>query len=250
MEAGLAKLRLDRAIIESSAKDFVSALPDAMAAFSAIAALQRDATLRPDEWGMGKLAAPDTGDPKVLAFVAAAILAFRLVAAASARPHASVELRERLDATTEVVQPGTLDNLFPGYPAEPPGSRSVQACVGLVGRADLAPAELLECCLRVGRALERFDFRQAVEPAFVTWARGEWLRVAKERRFSLFAPRISAPAITEAAERDGNGLRHLAAVLDAALFGINGRVPQTYVEWIKSTAAPVKSAEPHAPSIR
>ena len=100
----------------------------------------------------------------------------------------------------------------------------------------MSPVELMECCVRLGVRFEKSVFRRAVEGSFVRWAKEEWLRIATARQFSLAAPRITAPAIAEAAQSGGDDLHALAVVLRAALLGTTISLPAEMADWIRTNA--------------
>jgi hypothetical protein len=113
------------------------------------------------------------------------------------------------------------------------GSRSPEACLDLIGRSDLTPNDLLECCLRLGQRLERSEFRKAVSPSFVRWAKREWLTIAEQCRFLLRSPSLTAPDIIAAAQAEGEDVSDLARVLAAAIYGVSIAVPEDFRRWIR-----------------
>ncbi len=199
MEIALSRHRLDCAITEVDPDAFVALLPAAYDAALAARSLLETRALRPlDKWERGAVPRADPDDPAGAGYVSAAILAFRVVAAASGKAEADGRLRELLTTSAAPLRTEMLEALFPSEPMPELGRRTVEHCAGLVGREGLSPAELLECCLRLAIRFERSDFRRVVEAPLVRWAKSEWLHVATARRFTLLTPQTSAPPIARA----------------------------------------------------
>lgn len=232
LEVSLRKNLLDRAILDGDAVAFLDSLPGALAGLLAMPRLQTsEARLALPDWERGELPPVNPNDPRFTTFIRDAVLSFRLHAEATGRPGAGEALRTLLDERGGPAERAVLSLMFPG-PGRT-GSRSPEACLDLVGRSDLAPTDLLECCLRLGQRLEHSEFRKAVSPSFVRWAKQEWLRLAEQRRFVLRSPFLTAPAIIAAARAEGEDVSDLARVLAAAVDGVSITVPADLRLWIR-----------------
>ncbi len=237
MEIALSRHRLDGAIAEAEPAAFVRLLPAACDAAVAARLFMETRALRPvHEWQRTEIPRADPAHPLGMGYVSGAILAFQTVAAASGKFESVVRLRELLATPGTPLQVEMLELLFPAGSMPELGRRSIEHCARLVGREDLSPADLLECCLRLAVRFERSDFRRVVEPALVRWAKSEWLRIATARRFTLLNPQTSAPAIARAAETAGESFQTLAEILEAARYGSKLVVPSDLATWITSTA--------------
>lgn len=232
LEVSRRKDLLDRAILDGNAVAFLDALP---AAFSGLLAMPRlresGARLALPDWERGELPPANPGDPAFTNFIRDAVASFRLHAGATGRPGAGEELRTLL---AEHGIPGgehVLSLMFPELGKT--GSRSSEACLDLVGRSDLLPTDLLECCLRLGQRLESSQFQKVVSPSFVRWAKQEWLRTAEQRRFLLRAPSLIAPEIISAAQAEGEDVSDVARVLAAAIDGVPITVSEDVRHWIR-----------------
>lgn len=236
MEVSLRKDRLDHSILIGDPSAFMAALPPAMAALIGMRRLrERREGLGLNEWERGEFPPIDHNDPKIVSFIRDAVFSFRLKAMAEGRGQASDDLQGVLAERNVQSGVDTLSLLFPG-PGKT-GSRSEEACVSLVGRIDLGPADLLECCLRIGMRLERSEFLRLVGPYFVRWAKREWLRISEERRFSLRLPSVVAPVIAAAAQVEGESIHDLARLLDAVLPGVILIVPEDMRRWVRERAS-------------
>lgn len=236
LEVSRRKDLLDRAILDGDAVSFLASLPGALAGLVAMPRLlESGARLALPDWERGELPPANPNDPRFTTFIRDAVLSFRLHAGATGRPGAGEALRALLAERGGPGGEGVLSLMFPGSGRA--GSRSPEACLDLIGRSDLAPTDLLECCLRLGQHLERSEFRKAVSPLFVRWAKQEWLRIAEQRRFVLRSPSLTAPAIILAARAEGEGVSDLARVLAAAVNGVSIAVPEDLRRWIRERAS-------------
>jgi hypothetical protein len=232
LEVARRKNLLDRAILDADAVAFLDSLPAALAGLLAMPRLQESgARLALPDWERGELPPINPNDPRFTTFIRDAVLSFRMLARATGRPGAGEALRTLLAERGGLGGEGVLSLMFPGSGGT--GSRSPEACLDLIGRSDLAPTDLLECCLRLGQRLERSEFRNAVSPSFVRWAKQEWLRTAEQRRFLLRAPSLTASDIIAAAQAEGEDVSDLATVLAAAVNGVSITVPEDFQRWIR-----------------
>jgi hypothetical protein len=236
LEVSLRKNLLDRAILDGNAAAFLDSLPAALAGLLAMPRLQESgARLALPDWERGELPPINPHDPGFTTFIRDAVLSFRLHSGATGRPGAGKALRTLLAERGGPGGEGVLSRMFPGSGRT--GSRSPEACLDLIGRSDLAPTDLLECCLRLGQRLERSEFRKGVSPSFVRWAKQEWLRIAEQRRFLLRAPSLTAPAIIAAAQAEGEDVSDLARVLAAAINGVSITVSEDFRHWIRERSS-------------
>lgn len=232
LEVSRRKDLLDRAILDGDAVAFLESLPAALAGLLAMPRLRESgARLALSDWERGELPPINPNDPRFTTFIRDAVLSFRLYVEAAGRPGAGEALRTLLAERGGPGGEGILSLMLPGSGRT--GSRSPEACLDLIGRSDLVPTDLLECCLRLGQRLERSEFRKVVTPCFVRWAKQEWLRTAEQRRFLLRAPSLTAPEIIEAAQAEGEDVSDLARVLAAAVNGVSITVPEDFRHWIR-----------------
>jgi hypothetical protein len=232
LEVSLRKDLMDRAILDGNASAFLDSLPAALAGLLAMPRLREAGErLALPDWERGELPSINPNDLGFTTFIRDAVLCFRLHAAATGRPGAGEALRTLLAERGGPGGEGILSVLFPGSGRT--GSRSPEACLDLIGRSDLVPTDLLECCLRLGQRLERSEFRKVVTPSFVRWAKQEWLRTAEQRRFLLRTPPLTAPEIIAAAQAEGEDVSDLARVLAAAVNGVSITVPEDFRHWIR-----------------
>lgn len=232
LEISLRKNLLDRAILDGDAVAFLDSLPAALAGLLAMPRLQESgALLALPDWERGELPPINPNDPRFTTFIRDAVLSFRLHAGATGRPGAGEALRTLLAERERPGGESILSLMFPESGRT--GSRSPEACLNLIGMSDLAPTDLLECCLRLGQRLERSEFRKAVSPSFVRWAKQEWLRTAEQRRILLRAPSLTAFEIIAAAQAEGEDVPALARVLAAAVNAVSITVPEDLRQWIR-----------------
>jgi hypothetical protein len=237
LEVSLRKDLMDRGILDGNASAFLDSLPAALAGLLAMPRLREAGErLALPDWERGELPSINPNDPGFTTFIRDAVLCFRLHAGATGRPGAGEALRTLLAERGGPGGEGILSLMYPGSGRA--GSRSPEACLDLVGRSDLAPNDLLECCLRLGQRLERSEFRKAVSSSFVRWAKQEWLRIAEQRRFLLRSPSFTAPAIIAAAQAEGEDISDLARVLAAAVNGVSITVPEYFWRWIRERSRP------------
>jgi hypothetical protein len=235
LEATLRKHRLDWAIIQADAAAFLAHLPSVIDAVAIIRQLREWVeTHSAYEWQRGDIPKSDHADGCFSNVCRGAVLAFRISAAVAGRPGASDHLRELLAGSPPFRTYADDPDIFPAGSLNPPGSRQVEVCAGLVGRMDLSPFELLECCMRIAMWLERSDHPTSVQRAFVRWAKAAWLRVAVEQRFRLVTPRISALSIESAAQADGEDIGRLAHVLEAGRLGVRAKLPPDWLAWLRT----------------
>lgn len=232
MEVSLRKNLLDRAIQDGDSVAFLDSLPAALAGLLAMPRLQESgARLVLPDWEHGELPPINPNDPGLRTFIRDAVLSFRLQAGATGRPRAGEALRTLVAERGSPFGEAILPLLFPESGRT--GTRSPEACIDLIGRSDLAPTDLLECCLRLGQHLERSEFQKAVGPSFVRWAKQEWLRTTEQRRFLMRTPSLTAPEIIAAARAEGETVSSLARVLDAAVNAVSITVPEDLRQWIR-----------------
>ena len=236
LEVSLRKNLLDRAILDGDAPAFLATLPAALAGLLAMPRLHESgARLGVSDWERGELPPIDSNDPLFATFIRDAVLSFRMHAGAIGRPEAGEVLRTLLAERRGPAGEGVLSLMFPGSGTA--GSRSPENCVDLIGRSDLSPTDLLECCLRLGQRLERSEFRKAVSPSFVRWVKQEWLRIAEQRRFVFRSPSLTAPAIIAAARAEGEDISDLARVLAAAESGVSIGMTEDLRQWIRERSS-------------
>ncbi|HQT86696.1 MULTISPECIES: hypothetical protein [Acidiphilium] len=232
LEVSLRKDLLDRAILDGNAAAFLDSLPAAFAGLLAMPRLRESgARFALPDWERGELPSINPNDPQFTTFIRDAVLSFRLHAGATGRPGAGEALRTLLAERGGPGGESVLSLMFPESGTA--GSRSPEACLDLIGRSDLTPNDLLECCLRLGQRLERSEFRKAVSPSFVRWAKREWLTIAEQCRFLLRSPSLTAPDIIAAAQAEGEDVSDLARVLAAAIYGVSIAVPEDFRRWIR-----------------
>ena len=232
LELSLRKDLLDRAILDGNAAAFLDSLPAAFAGLLAMPRLRESgAHFALPDWERGELPSINPNDPQFTTFIRDAVLSFRLHAVATGRPGAGEALRTLLAERGGPGGESVLSLMFPESGTT--GSRSPEACLDLIGRSDLTPNDLLECCLRLGQRLERSEFRKAVSSSFVRWAKREWLTIAEQCRFLLRSPSLTAPDIIAAAQAEGEDVSDLARVLAAAIYGVSIAVPEDFRRWIR-----------------
>lgn len=166
-----------------------------------------------------------------------ALLCFAVKAAVAGRVDVLSELQVEVKGMVlpEEVEP-LLDLMF-----EPKATSSEKTKEGLIlsavhnvvsGRV-LSHEELFAATLRFIQVLSGSNFRHAIEPLVVGWARQRW-KAALTARFAFKNPNAIRPAVVAALEQEG--LASIVRTLLAAEPGLNVRLAPDFRQWLRAAS--------------